>query len=91
VAAPAPLVSAPAPLGPDELQVPLALAQGLAIDRLKDLLGPEADDLCARLQAAASAPEFRAEVRRTAAVLRAVVGPELALQFTRAIENQRSR
>jgi hypothetical protein len=87
--APAPLVSAPAPLGPDDLQVPLARAQRFAIDRLKDLLGPEADDLCERIAAADSAPAFRAEVRRTETVLRSVVGPELALQFTRAVETQR--
>lgn len=88
---PVPLASAPAPLGPTELAVPLAQAQRFAIDRLKDLLGPAADDLCGRIEAAGSAHEFRAAVRRTETVLRAVVGPELATQFTREVENQRPR
>ncbi|NML46038.1 hypothetical protein HHL11_19980 [Ramlibacter sp. G-1-2-2] len=92
---PAPLESGPVPLdsmppldsAPGALVTPAARAVSLdqaksaAVARLKDLLGPEADDLCVRLEAAASPQEFRAAVRRTEAVLRAVVGPELAAQF----------
>lgn len=86
---PVPLDSMPQPLdsAPGALVTPAARAVSLdqaktaAVARLKDLLGPEADDLCVRLEAAASPQEFRAAVRRTEAVLRAVVGPELAAQF----------
>lgn len=90
VSAPAPLHSDPAPLvGPVELAVSLPRAQRFAIAKLKDLMGPEADDLCARLEGATTAHEFRAAVRRTESVLRAVVGPELAAQFAQEVERLR--
>lgn len=84
-------LSAPAPLTPLELDVPLAQAQRFAVERLQDLLGPVADDLCARVQAAGSPQEFRAAVRRVESVLRSLVGPELATQFSSEVENQRMR
>jgi hypothetical protein len=80
----------PAPLGPTELRVPLQRAQQFAVERLSDLLGPAGEDLCAKLQATRSPQEFRASVRRTETVLRALVGPELAAQFTREVENLRA-
>jgi len=70
-------------------EVPLGQAQRFAVARLKDMLGPAADDLCPRLEAATSAPEFNKAVRNTEAILRAMVGPELAAQFTREVETQR--
>ena len=94
--------SAPAPLGNGDSsypgftaeaadqEVPLGQAQRFAVERLKDMLGPAADDLCVHLQAATSAPEFTAAVRSTESVLRAMVGPELATQFTREVESQRA-
>jgi hypothetical protein len=93
-------MSSPAPLSgdssypgftadPGDHEVPLGQAQRFAVDRLKDMLGPAADDLCVRLEAATTAPEFTAAVRSTEAILRAMVGPELATQFTREVESQR--
>ncbi|MDB5858010.1 MAG: hypothetical protein JWQ76_1699 [Ramlibacter sp.] len=94
-------MSGPAPLGggdssypgftadPIDHEVPLDQAQRFAVARLKDMLGPAADDLCVKLQAATTAPEFTAAVRNTEAILRAMVGPELATQFTREVESQR--
>ena len=70
-------------------EVPLSQAQRFAVERLKDMLGPAADDLCAPLEAATTAPEFSAAVRGTEAILRAMVGPELATQFLREVESQR--
>jgi hypothetical protein len=85
-----PLDSGPGTLvGPTALAVPLDKARRVAVTKLKDLLGPEADDLCERLQAASTPHEFRAAVRRTEAVLRVLVGPELAAQFTRDVERIR--
>jgi hypothetical protein len=93
--------STPAPLGGSDSsypgfaadqpgrEVPLGQAQRFAVDRLKDMLGPAADDLCPRLEAATTVPEFTAAVRSTEQVLRAMVGPELAAQFTREVESQR--
>jgi hypothetical protein len=91
-------VSAPAPLSPAELHIPATeltvprgQAQRFAVECLKDLLGPAADDLCGRLEAATTDIEFHAAVRRTESILRAMVGPELAAQFTREVEGQRLR
>jgi hypothetical protein len=77
------------PHAPIDHEVPLGQAQRFAVERLKDLLGPAADDLCVRLEAATTAPEFHAAVLRTESILRAMVGPELAIQFTREVESQR--
>lgn len=90
-AGPAPLgpSSAPAPLGPLDLHVPLDQAQRHAVRKLNDLLGPTADDLCARIEGTRTPQEFRAAIRRTESVLRAVVGPELAAQFVSEVESQR--
>lgn len=81
--------SAPAPLGPLDLHVPLDQAQRHAVRKLNDLLGPTADDLCVRIESTRTAQEFRAAIRRTESVLRAVVGPELAAQFVSEVESQR--
>ena len=94
-------ISNPAPLGSGDSsypgfsadtgdhEVPLGQAQRFAVERLKDMLGPAADDLCVPLQAATTAPEFTAAVRTTESILRAMVGPELATQYTREVESQR--
>lgn len=86
--APAPPDSSPAPLAPPAA-VPFDKARELAVAKLKDLLGPEAEDLCERLDAATTPHEFRVAVRRTETVLRAVVGPELAAQFMGEVDRLR--
>jgi hypothetical protein len=83
--------SRPAPLAPTALHVPLQQAQRFAVDKLSDLLGPAGDDLCDYIQATGSEQEFRAAVRRTEAILRELVGPELATQFSRDVETLRPR
>jgi hypothetical protein len=70
--------------------VPLAQARTLAVRRLTDLLGPSATDLCLRLEATDSVPEFRIAVRRVEATLREVVGPQRAAQFVSEVENLRA-
>ncbi|QJW84767.1 hypothetical protein HK414_17215 [Ramlibacter terrae] len=78
------------PLGPTELAVPLPQAKRFAVRRLNDMLGPTAQDMCIRIEAARTPQEFRAAIRRTETILREVVGPQLAQQFTSDVENQRS-
>jgi hypothetical protein len=96
---PTPLTSAPAPLAPitrrnatgsSQLSVPLGLAQRFAVRRLTDLLGPTAEDLCLHIEATRSPQEFRAAIHQTETMLRKVVGPELAAEFVREVETQRS-
>jgi hypothetical protein len=89
-AAPAAAAPPSAP-GPTQLLVPLEQAQTFATERLADLLGPAGDDLCRRIRSTRSAHEFRAAVRRTETALREVVGPQLAAEFVRAVENLRAR
>ncbi|HEY8356894.1 MAG TPA: hypothetical protein VIL30_05480 [Ramlibacter sp.] len=95
---PAPLMPAEAPrtdasggtrLGPTELAVPLPQAKQFAARRLQDMLGPTADEMCQRIDAARSPQEFRAAIRRTETLLREIVGPQLAQQFTADVEGQR--
>ena len=82
--------AAPSPrLGPTELAVPLPQAKQFAVRRLKDMLGPTADDLCLRIDNARSPQEFRAAIRRTETELREIVGPQLAQQFAADVEKQR--
>jgi hypothetical protein len=89
------MVPAPAPrpagaAGPTQLLVPLDKAQAFAVECLSDLLGPAGTDLCRRIEATRSPHEFRAAVRRTETTLRELVGPELAQQFVREVENLRA-
>lgn len=94
---PAPLAPAPVPerasqpavLSPTQIAVPLPEAQRFAVRRLHDLLGPTADELCLRIEHARTPQEFRAAIRRIETILREVVGPELAQQFTTEVESQR--
>ncbi len=84
------VVSSPAPLGGSAPVVPLTQAQEFAVRRLLDLLGPAADDLCGTIEAARTAPEFRAALGQTERILRTFVGPELAAQFVNEVETQRA-
>jgi len=86
---PAPLASAPAPLGAVSA-VPLAKARSLASRRLIDLLGPGASELCVKLEATRTLEEFRGTLRRVEGVLREVVGSQRAAQFVTEVENLRA-
>lgn len=82
--------SSAAPPGPTELAVPLPQAKRFAVRRLNDMLGPTAQDMCIRIEAARTPQEFRAAVRRTETILREVVGPQVAQQFAADVENLRA-
>lgn len=77
----------PAPV--TELAVSLPQARRFAVRRLTDLLGPTAEDLCLRIESARSPQEFQAAIRRADAILRDVVGAQLAQQFTSDVEKLR--
>jgi hypothetical protein len=79
-----------APAAVTAAAVPLAQARSLAVRRLNDLLGPSGTDLCLRLEATHSVPEFRTAIRRVEATLREVVGPQRAAQFVSEVENLRA-
>ncbi|NNU42695.1 hypothetical protein [Ramlibacter montanisoli] len=49
-------------------------ARNVAVRRLTDLLGPSAETLCIKLEAARSAEEFRAALKRVEAILREALG-----------------
>lgn len=73
-------------------KAPLAFAQArtVAVHRLTDLLGPSASDLCINLEAARSAEEFRAALKRVENILREVVGAQRATQFVAEVEGVRA-
>jgi hypothetical protein len=70
--------------------LPLAQARSLAVRRLNDMLGPEATELCLRIEATRSPQEFHTAVRRVGSALRDVVGPQRAAQFVSELENQQA-
>ena len=70
--------------------LPLAQARSLAVRRLNDMLGPEATELCLRIEATRSPQEFHTAVRRVGSALRDVVGPQRAAQFVSELESQQA-
>lgn len=69
---------------------PFKQVRTVAVRRLNDLLGPGADELCIKLEAARNVDEFRAELKRVEAILRQVVGTQRAEQFITEVENLRA-
>lgn len=88
-----PVAAAPAPAearrsGSGAASLTLAQARSQAVRRLTDMLGPNATDLCLRLESARSVQEFRATLRRTEATLRQVVGNQRAADFIGDLEDK---
>jgi hypothetical protein len=69
----------PAPDG--AAPVSLADAQRYAVRRLTDLLGPNADDMCLRLEASRNAAEFQAVLARAEDMVRQLRGAAAAAEF----------
>lgn len=69
--------------------VTLQEAQRQAVRRLTDLLGPHADDLCMRIEATRSVPEFQAALKRAENLLRQVGSAERAARFSAEMEAYR--
>lgn len=94
---PAPAAPAAAPAAPAApaaaatgAGTPYAQVRSVAVRRLNDLLGPGAETLCMKLEAARNVEEFRAALKRVEAILREVVGTQRAAQFITEVENLRA-
>jgi hypothetical protein len=72
--------SAPAPLTA-ESQTSLAEAQRYAVRRLTDIMGPNAEDLCLRIEATRTANEFESVVTKAEGLLRQFVNSTTASEF----------
>ena len=69
--------------------VSLRDAQRHAARRLTDLMGPNAEELCLRIEAARNVAEFNAAVTRAESVLRNFGGSQLAERFLADIQSHR--
>jgi len=80
--APAPLSSAPAALGPAAGPAPtLVEAQRFVSRRLTDLLGPNAEELCLRIEATRNVHDFQLAVGRAEGMLHQFVSSQTAAEF----------
>jgi hypothetical protein len=84
---PAPAEGSPAPI--QTRTVPLAQAQRAAARRLTDLLGPEAETLCLRIESARTAQDLAALLQRAEAMVRSARGADAATAFTRHMQAYR--
>lgn len=83
----APTATAPLPSGPTHApSASLATAQHVASRLLLELLGPTAEALCLKIEAARDMPAFVAAVVRARDVLRDVKGQAAAVQFIEQVE-----
>ena len=83
--------AAPSPASPPTALQALSLAEArrIAVRRLTDLLGPNAQDLCLRIESARTPQEFQVLVKRAEGALRSVGGAPMASSFLQAIEGYR--
>ncbi len=77
--------SAPAPLTA-ESRISLAEAQRYAVRRLTDIMGPNAEDLCLRIEATRTASEFELVVAKAEGLLRQFVNSAAASEFTAQVQ-----
>jgi len=76
--------SAVAPLAPAITAmpaIPLPDAKRLAVRKLTDAMGPMAESLCLRIEAARTAADFQAAISRAEGLLRQVRGAQVAAAF----------
>ena len=78
--------SAPAPLA-GAAAMTLADAQRFASRRLTDLLGPNAEELCLRIEAARNVHDFHVAVARAEGMLRQFVSAHAAAEFSAEIHS----
>jgi hypothetical protein len=82
--------AASAPTAPAQVAVvPLAQAQRQAVRRLNDLLGPNAEELCLRIEAARNAHDYLVAVARAEGMVRQYRGERVAAQFAAEMASQR--
>jgi hypothetical protein len=86
--APAPLASAPAPLAPAARPaLTLVEAQRFVSRRLTDLLGPNAEELCLRIEAAKNVHDFQVAVARAEGMLRQFKSAHVAAEFSAEVHS----
>jgi hypothetical protein len=69
-----------------EKRVPLAEAQRFAVRRLTDILGPTAESLCLRIEAARNRQDFESAVARAQNMVRDIRGGSVADRFTAELQ-----
>ncbi len=74
-------VTAPSPLAPAAPALSLPDAKRLAVRKLTDAMGPMAEELCLRIEAARTAAEFQTAVARAEGMVRQARGPATAAAF----------
>lgn len=78
-------VTAPVPL-PAAAPISLAEAQRFVSRRLTDLLGPNAEELCLRIEAARNVKDFQAAVTRAEGILRQYKSAHTAAEFAADVQ-----
>ena len=76
-----PAVTDPSPLAPAAPAISLPDAKRLAVRKLTDAMGPMAEELCLRIEAARTAAEFQTAVARAESMVRQARGPVTAAAF----------
>jgi hypothetical protein len=86
----APVSSAPAPLaaGTGQHATTLTQAQRFAVRRLTDIMGPNAEELCLRIEAARNVHDLQQAVAKAEGTLRQFVNSRAASEFMADIQAQ---
>ena len=79
--APAPLSTAPSPVASSGQTISLPDAKRFAVRKLTDTMGPMAEELCLRIEAARTSAEFLTAVSRAEGTLRQLRGSNIAAAF----------
>jgi hypothetical protein len=80
-------VTAPSPLAPAATPLTLAEAQRFVSRRLTDLLGPNAEELCLKIEAARNLKDFQAAVARAEGILRQYKSAHTAAEFAADVQS----
>ena len=82
------VAAAPAPLAPTTVRraTTLAEAQRFAVRRLTDIMGPNAEDLCLRIEAAHDVHDLQLAVAKAEGTLRQFVNAHSAAEFMADIQ-----
>lgn len=81
-----PVGAAPAPASTATPAMTLQQAQRYASRRLTDVLGPNAEDLCLRIEGARNVHDFQVTVARAEAMVKQFRGATVAAEFTGEIQ-----
>ncbi len=87
--APVPAAAAPATAAQAKPALTLLEAQRFAVRRLTDILGPVAEDLCLRIEAAHNASELASAVAKAESIIKEFRGSETAAAFAAEMQSHR--